>query len=381
MSTDLTALQRVQRSHVQIMAHKDFCLYSGVLLIGDVKITNTRTAYTDGKNVCYGGDFIGTLTDKEVNFVVLHENAHKAYRHLHTWKNLWKINPSKANRACDYVINLQLRDMDPHGEFLTIWPFALIDDKYRGMNAKEVFDLLDDDDDESSLDDHDWEASDNITEEEIKDLEEQITDALRQGAIMVGKKGGNVDRSTKDFLTPVIDWREQLREFVISLTYGKDQSTWARVNRRFIGQGIYMPGTVSESVGPIVLAGDTSGSIVEELRQALGETEEIMKTVVPERVDLLWWDSRVAGHEVYLPHEYEAFASMTVPVGGGGTVPSCINQYMAENKMDPEAVIIFTDGCVFNDWGDFSEFRAKILWVIIGNRHARAPSGKTINIG
>jgi len=36
--TKLTAKQRVQRAHVALMKHPDYCLYSGVFMIGKVKI-------------------------------------------------------------------------------------------------------------------------------------------------------------------------------------------------------------------------------------------------------------------------------------------------------------------------------------------------------
>jgi predicted metal-dependent peptidase len=383
MAEKLTTLQRIQKAHVQIMAHPDFCLYSGVLLLGKVIISPTLpTACTNGIDTKYGDDFMQTLSEKEVNFVVLHENMHKAYRHMHTWKHLWEIDASRANRACDYVINLQLRDMDPSGTFLTIWGRALIDEKYRGMNAKQVFDLLppSDGEGEDSFDEHDWEGEDELTQEQIDDLDEQITDALRQGAIMVGKKGGNVDRSTKDFLEPKIRWQDQLRDFITSLADGKDSTTWARTNRRFIGQGIYMPGSITESIGPLVIGGDTSGSIVQELKQMLGETSSILQTVVPERVDMLWWDSHVAAHEVYLPQDYGSFADLTHPAGGGGTTPACVPRYMVANKLDPAAIIMMTDGCIGRDWGDFSMFKAPVLWVVIGNPYTNAPFGKTIHI-
>lgn len=392
MAEKLPPIQRIQRAHVQIMSHPTFCLYSGVLMIGDVIIDpKCPTAKTDGKNVFYGAEFIDSITDKEINFVVLHENKHKAYRHMTTWKHLWKRNPKIANHACDYVINLQLKDADPTGTFLTIWGPALIDERFRGMNAKEVFEILIQEDNSQSngggggagsggsFDEHDWEGAQEMSEAEQKEVEEQILDALRQGSIMVGKKNGTIDRSTLDFLTPKINWREQLRDFFISLTLGKDCTTWSRVNRRFIGQGIYMPGSISESVGPIVIGGDTSGSIVEELKQFLGEVGQIMSTVTPERVDMLWWDSHVAKHEVFLPHEYESFKELTHPAGGGGTTPGCVSQYLSEHKMEPEAIIMMTDGHVFG-WGDFSMHRAPVLWVVVGNPHATAPFGKTIHI-
>lgn len=385
----LTPRQRIERAHVAIMGHPTFCLYGGVVLSGDIKFDvspSIRTAATDGLNVVYNSQFIEGLTDKEINFVVLHENSHKAYKHLSTWKGLWKIDKRRANQACDYVINLQLKDADPNGNFLTVWEMALIDEKFRGMSAKQVFDLLPPQDQEGegngsgSMDVHDWEGAQSFTEKEVKEIAKQIEDALRQGAVAVGKKGGNLDRSTKDFLAPKIRWQDQLQDFLTAMSDGKDATTWAKTNRRFIAQGLYMPGQITETVGNLVIGGDTSGSIYEELKQFLGEISSIMETVTPERIDMLWWDTDVAGHEVYLPHEYPDFKTLTVPKGGGGTDPSCVPTFILKHDLKPKAVIMFTDGHVGSNWGNWNKVSAPVLWVVVGNKHATASSGKTIHI-
>jgi predicted metal-dependent peptidase len=105
----LTAEQRIERTHVQLMKHKNFCLFSGLFMVGKVAVDDeTPTAKTNGVDVIYGRDFIGTLNDKQLAFLILHENMHKAYRHLVVWEKLHKLNHMLANAACDYVINLSL---------------------------------------------------------------------------------------------------------------------------------------------------------------------------------------------------------------------------------------------------------------------------------
>jgi predicted metal-dependent peptidase len=80
--------------------------------------------------------------------------------------------------------------------------------------------------------------------------------------------GGNVDRNISEMLTPKIDWKEALREFVKSMTQGKDQSSWRRLHKRYLAADLIMPSSYSEKVGGITIAIDTSGSIgTEELSQ------------------------------------------------------------------------------------------------------------------
>jgi predicted metal-dependent peptidase len=86
-------------------------------------------------------------------------------------------------------------------------------------------------------------------------------------------------------MSPKIDWREQLRDFMTTLATSKgDESTWARPNRRWLQAGMYMPSTISKSMGAITVAVDTSGSIDNAaLSKALSELVGICDNVLPER--------------------------------------------------------------------------------------------------
>jgi len=144
----LTAEQRIERTHVRLMQNPDFCLFSGVFMVGKVTVSEKcKSARTNGRDVEYGRGFVDMLTDKQLAFLVVHEAMHKAYRHMTVWKHL----PDKqvANWAMDYVINLQIKDADI-GEAEVAMPrdpqtgklIGLIDEKYRGMDTKQVYDLL-----------------------------------------------------------------------------------------------------------------------------------------------------------------------------------------------------------------------------------------------
>ena len=45
----LTAEQRIEKTHVALMRHKDFCLFSGLFMVGKVAVDEkTPTAKTNG---------------------------------------------------------------------------------------------------------------------------------------------------------------------------------------------------------------------------------------------------------------------------------------------------------------------------------------------
>ena len=108
---ELTGEERLSKAVVKIMGHPKYVALAGVVMVGTKTIDEgIPTACTNGRDCKFGREFISNLTDAELRFVVLHEEYHKLYRHLHTWKYLWKIDAMIANMAMDYVINLKIVD-------------------------------------------------------------------------------------------------------------------------------------------------------------------------------------------------------------------------------------------------------------------------------
>ena len=382
----LTSEQRVTKSHIAIMRSKQFCMFAGVLSVGKVNFTeDLPTAATNGRDVMYNPKFIETLNDKELNFVVLHEALHKAFQHMHLWKKLWKENPMLANMAADYVVNYSIYEADDRNEITMMPSSALFDKKYAGMTTKQVFDLLKKDAESNGggggkdgHDTHDWEGSESMSDEEVKETTKQIDQALRQGEIIRGKMQGNKNRSVNELLEPKVNWREQLREFVNATCKNKDRTSWKRPHKRFIGHDIYMPSMIGEAIGQVVIGIDTSGSIGDkELNEFLTEVVAICDDVSPSSIELLYWDTVVAGHETYHQGDYKSLVQSTKPAGGGGTTVGSVNQYIKDKRIQPEAIIILTDGYVEDDFGGNWDYPT--LWAIT-SKHITSPHGKTIHI-
>ena len=335
---------------------------------------------------------------------MLHECYHKLYRHLTTWIHLYKDNAQLANAACDYVINIKLTD-DNHDGFAVMPKVGLLDTKYRGMDSAQVYNLLKQEQDDSGdgegegsgegsgnggggsgsgapsgtgLDEHDWEGAQDMTAEQTKELARDIDEAIRQGALAAGKLGSGGDRMFDEFLQTKIDWREVLREFISTTCQGNDYSTWRRPNRRFVSSGYYMPSGVSEQVGELVIAIDTSGSIGgRELSKFLGEVKGICDQVKPDVVRLLYWDTEVCADEKYTGTEVENIMGSTKPKGGGGTTVECVPAYMAQHGVKPQAVVVLTDGYLGGSWGQRA---CPVLWCIVGNANARPDVGKYVHV-
>ena len=394
LGKSLTAEQRLQKAVIDIMANPKYVALAGILMIGSRRVEDNElkcpTAYTNGKDEVYGRAFVDKLNDAELRFLVLHECYHKLYRHLTTWRWMYEENAQAANQACDFVINVKLVD-DNTDNFATMTgelKKGCFDAKYRGWDSAQVYaDLKKNGTGEgggkgggsgTNFDEHGWDDAQEMTAEERQELAREIDEAIRQGALMAGKVGSGGDRDLGELLQPQVDWREVLRDFVTSTCAGSDYSTWRKPNRRYLGAGLYMPSGISERIGEIVVAIDTSGSIGgPQLSAFLSEVASIAETVNPEAVRLLYWDTAVCGDETYEGEEVQNIVTSTKPKGGGGTTVECVPQYLQDKQIKAQCVIVLTDGYLGGSWG---EWHHPLLWVILDNKSALPSVGKAVHI-
>lgn len=411
----MPAEKRIELVHVSLMRAREFALFAGLFMVGKTTVEDMPiTAATNGRDARYGREFVDSLTDKELAFLIMHENMHKCYRHLTTWRALYEIDRRVANHACDYVINIQLLDMDPEGKLLNMptdkntgKPIGLVDKRFRGMDTKQVFDILmkekkecgggggrggnkpsneqsdgeSDSSGEGGLDQHDWDgAQDGMSKEEQEQLGRDIDQALRQGGIYAGKVGGNMPREIGELLKPKVNWREVLRRFVRTSLKERDSVSWRRAHKNYLWQDVILPSIMGKRVKSLVIAMDTSGSIQGELLTAfLSEMNAIVRDIGADRIDILYWDTEVAGHETYKGSNKD-IVHRTSPKGGGGTDPDCVVDFMHEHKLKPDALIMLTDGYMHSNKQKWAAIKAPTLWCVIGNTNCEVPNGQKLNI-
>lgn len=90
-----------------------------------------ETMATDGDSLIYAPMFLLRVSEAELQGVVAHEVHHCAYKH-HLRRGT--RDPKRWNVACDYVVN---RDLIRAG--FTLPKDALLDSRYDGMGAEEVY--------------------------------------------------------------------------------------------------------------------------------------------------------------------------------------------------------------------------------------------------
>ena len=412
---------RLKRNHIMLMKHQETSWYSGIMMMGKSEVSDAEfTAYTDGVNKKYSRPFMSKIKDDaKLRGLIMHENLHVALKHIQRCGDLFKENPKLANVSADFVVNdiihnfkdkanCALPDGALYNPMFHNWSvrevYAFLNQKKKGGGGggggggsgdkdksgrggqdsnssgdeqiTDIDELMKNLDNMDSIDEHDWESGKELTPEERKKMEEGIDVALRQGGILAGRMGAKVPRSISDLLEPKIDWKDAMREFVSANVMGKDEYTWRKFNKRMLANNLYLPSLENESVGEVVIAIDTSGSITNEILAVFAsELASICAVCSPEKVRVLWWDTQVHGEQVFKDN-YSDIANMLKPMGGGGTYASCVSEYLIKHDVKAECVIMFTDGYVESDvkW----DITIPTLWVVTQNKNFEPPFGKKI---
>ena len=408
----LSQEDRIKKAHIMMMKHPETAFYSGVMMMGTTEVIDSKvTAYTNGVDKRYGRTFLETVCKDQatVNGLVLHENLHIALRHLIHNRDLFEEDRSLANMAADFVVNdiiTNLKDQTlaklPEG--------GCYDPKYHNMNMREVYRLLKQEQEESSggegegsekpdadgdangnggsgggeyqFDEHGYDDGPDgqpIDAEKAKAIDAAVDRALREGALLAGRLGIDLPRAVTEILDPVVDWRRELADFVTASCRGNDEYTWRKFNRRQIANDIYLPTVEDETIGEVVVPIDTSGSIgQQQLNEFASELVSIAEAVQPERIRILWWDTKVHGEQIFEPAEFQQIGSLLKPKGGGGTRVSCVAEYINKKQIKADAVVVFTDGHVESDvqWG----ISSPTLWLVTENKEWVVPAGKKVMV-
>lgn len=412
--------RKYKRVRITLSRNKILMALSPIMMVGTQTIDDTTpTACTDGINERYGRRFLAAIEEKPLGFVILHETYHKMCRHIVTYHALWKLDPKRANAACDYWINLILDKLSkslPSAPFeMPRWteallailtpeqrkaldeqgiglgsPLGLLDYKYEGMTVKQIFDALKDEgkggkgkggDKSDGFDDHDWENGNAPSEEEQEERRKDVERALREGEMLAKKYGSgstNAELGFDELLKPKVDWRAQLRDFVRTTCRKLEQSTWRRPNRRFLHQGIVMPTMQGKQIKELAMCVDASGSMFggdpSPFQRVMTEVDGLVKQLGVSKLHVIYWDGYVCAHETYTPATVGGWLKSTKPRGGGGTNPACISPWLKEKGIKPDAAVVLTDGEV-PEWGQWT---VPVLFAVTGK--ATANVGKTIHI-
>jgi len=365
------------------------------------------TAATDGRKFYYNPAFIAELDDKENVFLVAHEIGHCIFQHF---IRRGGRDPQLFNIAGDYIINNTLdTDMVKKGDYARVITYVkpFLNHKYDGWTTEEVYDDLQQQKDAGGSPEQDGDLidvhidmsegggpgdedgeggvevpgsglagkPDPLSEDEVKQLGNEMTDAMIQAAAGAGNVPGDMKRLITDLLEPEMDWREIIRAQVESSL--RSNYTFMRPSRKGWHLAAILPGMDRDIKIDVALAIDTSGSISQSmLTEFVSEIAGIMDQYDAYRIRIWQFDTAVYGYDEFTHDDGRDIREYEVK-GGGGTDFMVNWKYMEENEFEPDQLIVFTDGMPFSSWGN-PDYCDTVFLVHTAYGRPVAPFGQTV---
>lgn len=369
-----------------------------------------ETAATDGKNIYFDIDYLSRLTEDEIIFTLAHEIWHNVMCHFLREegrdRSIWNIatdieinellvkdgliipkglctakayNVSTGLSAEDYYEQLMNNKMSQNANNNQSAGFgndfkgnssnngqSIQFDKHIYKNDRSEFETGHENvDDKYGKVEYDPDYQPNVNEQSV----EQVREAAISAAQSIERQGGTLSNHLKrlvnKMLEPQIPWQEVLCQFV-SKCHGV-KSNWNIPNRRFVHSRTYLPSRQDNCIN-IVVGIDVSASTDTYLPKFLGELNGLVKSFAGYTINLIEADYKVCKHEIYnderpLDLENEKYTAN----GGGGTELHSILNYVEDNQIDADAIIMFTDGENYSEFYEDECPSIPVLWMITKN--------------
>ncbi len=182
-----------------------------------------------------------------------------------------------------------------------------------------------------------------------------------------------IERLLKKLDKPRVKWEAVLRQFL--RLYRGGSYSWVHPNRRFISQGMYLPGRYGRKCFSGIVALDTSPStrealprFVSELTGMLAEFGKYDLTIIEcaEKVLQVWNVSSETDFDI-TQHKFRC---------GSGTKFSPVFEYVHDHHLVPNVLIYFTDG-----EGPCPNCTTAypVVWMLAKGGKAPAPWGRAIS--
>lgn len=408
------AHKRVEQRITNMVLRHPF--FSTCILNLAVRCEPVGTACTDGTVLLYDPDFIDKLEDDEVSGLLAHEIMHCVLLHPFRMDKAYH-DPKLSNIAMDFEINgyIDAYNQEYARNNNGLVPFklpkgGLLDHQYDGMAWEQIYEKIKQQQPQDGkvngkprpgqgqgdpASDGSWgrveapgqgdckpkdgdgqqkDGNGNVVPQKTQgDWQAGIVPKAEAVAKMQGNMPGGFASMLDKLRRPEIPWTEYLQRYFDQVA--QDDYDMRRPDRRHMPADIYLPTLHSETMGEIVIAIDTSGSIycdTELFRRFMGEVDDVLGRVRPSKTTLLQCDTRVTDVVEYRPGDrVEPNFKLK---GGGGTDFRPVFDWVEKGNASPRVLVFFTDG-----YGEYPSTPPgyDVLWVDYGN-YDRYPFGEVI---
>jgi predicted metal-dependent peptidase len=367
------------------------------------------TAFTDGRRICFNPMFALSIEHGCLCTVLCHEVLHAALDHI---SRLVGRIPLLWNFAADFVVNEVLQDFllttNTRAREWKMLPGVLLDARYRGMSAEQVYESLRKKADEqtrrlteillaadaqgngspgggaSTLEEvlkqiargytifvrpasfANGTGSDGAEQSESSLASREIwTERLIRASQVAGQHGTlpeSMQQVINGLLAPVVDWRVVLQAFVEQTA--RADYTFRQPNRNLLYMNLYLPSLSSPALREVVVIVDDSGSCQDSIRQFLSECVAIFDLYPGCLLHLVSCDVKPVHVLDWEPGDTEPSIDTKFSLyGGGGTSFVRPFEMIRDKGWEPSVVIYLTDLYGTMPPGDLDP-GCPVLWVV-----------------
>lgn len=412
------ALAKLKAARARLVLDRPF-LGALVLHLPLAASRDCATLGTDGRRIEFDPGYVEKLTLRQTQFMLAHQALHCALGHFgrraHRTRARWDI-------ACDLAVNQLLAD-----DGMEAPPGALLDARYRGLSAEEIYPLVEegavraafdvhpfdgagsggaaagpgdasrrpetrtgqDSGDDASFgasDSEDWSdaaphrrrnegsgTSSSVAPQDPDELARQwqmrLASAAQQ-AERAGRLGASWQRVLGRLLQPTLPWAALLARHVASRA--RDDYSFQRTPRR---EGAAILPRLHASQIELYVVLDTSGSVSAAQLDAFAAEIEAIKGHVRARITLHACDERLVEGGPWVFEPWEPIRLPDALSGGAGTDFRPAFDWIRDEHRRPDLLVYFTDA-----EGDFPQAAPAypVIWLVKGP--APVPWGERIQL-
>lgn len=326
---------------------------------------------TNGSKITIDLEKLQNYTQEEIKYLYAHALLHIVLKHPSRAKQrdieLW-------NQASDVVVNLILQTFSDIGSMPND---EILDYEMQDKCVEEIYEILEKKKEENSQgnDPDEKDSKTKTTPKEDGDKEAYVYDPKKRDIDQVPNENSNANDMEKldsiivqaltiaqrnisqyagmaievdTLIKPNIDLHDVLKEYLTSSFFGK-QSTFARPNRRFVAQNIYLPGTKkSDEMIEIYIALDSSSSVtMDEYKKFLGIISEVCNSFYEYKIVILPFERDVQTKYIM---EFDSLNPITddalfIPKSDGGTNFDAVLSYLKTTDIRSDKLLmVLSDG-------------------------------------
>lgn len=343
-----TLFDRLEKVRVQFLFDHPFLSVLALSLPMHFQANPHEAFETDGTTIYVDPAMAETLSEAHLKYSYAHILLHILLKHPFRMagrdRKVW-------NRSSDIVINLLLSDFERVGERPEE---EVMLEKFRDKSVEEVYNTLyqENKEGEGTPDEENpkEQKQDIIANEGDTEAAQEELDTLIVQALGAAQKQGNVPASflevIREVTRPKIDLETLLHTYLSESFFDK-VSDFSNPNRRFIHQGLYLPGYKRERNRlNLYIALDRSMSISPDIfARFLGIIDGVLRMSGDFSVCVVPFDDRVDASAVV---RYDVQAAKPPKIafakGNGGTEFAAVDAYLKAKNSLESTLMVLSDG-------------------------------------